>query len=289
MLEDRKPFSVNLDKLLPEEEQAIVDYALDHPKDGYRRLAFMMIDDEAAYCSPSSVYNVLSRRELLCRWKPSRRSGLPVLKPTSPNQRWHTDIMYLWVEGRWYFFVGVLDGYSRYLVHWELLTSMRADDVTLVVERALEKVPGAKPEIVSDHGSQFTSKDFRALVKQFQLNQILIRLRHPESNGVIERLHRSLREGLSEKELHDLSRARVIISTWVEYYNNERLHAGIFYLRPKDFYLGREEELLQERNNKLQNARDRRRTINLQRCCYLIIREESNHTKLNLEKSLISC
>ena len=85
---------------------------------------------------------------------------MPVLKPTSPNQRWHTDIMYLWVEGGWYFFVGVLDGYSRYLVHGELLASMRADDVTLVVQRALEKVPGAKPDIVSDHGSQFTSKDF---------------------------------------------------------------------------------------------------------------------------------
>ena len=289
LLDDRKPWSVNLDTLLAVERDAIASYALDHPKDGYRRLAYMMIDKDVVCCSPSSVYNVLVEKGLLCRWKPSERLGTLVEKPTEPNQRWHTDIMYLWLTGRWYFFVGMLDGYSRYIVHWELLTSMRADDVTLVAQRALEKVPGCRPEIVSDNGKQFTSRDFRTLVKQFQLHQIFIRVHHPESNGVMERFHRSLRDGLSDKELVDLSRAREIIGHWVNYYNNERLHAGILYMRPRDYYLGYRDELLQERKQKLQEARDRRRTINLQRWANKIIREEQNHKNLRLEKSLISC
>jgi putative transposase len=288
-LGDRKPHSVNLDALLPEEEKAIVTYALEHPKEGYRRLSYMMIDDDVAYCSPSSVYNVLSERELLCRWKPSRPFGMPIEKPTAPHQRWHTDIMYLWITGCWYFFVSVIDGFSRYLVHWELLTSMRADDVTLVVQRALEKVPGVSPEIVSDNGCQYTSRDFKMLVKHFQLHHIQIRVRHPESNGVAERLHRSVREGLSDKELKDLAHARAIIGRWVEHYNNERLHAGIMYLRPRDYYIGLQEMLLQERRTKLQKARIRRRTLNLQRRALWHVTEEVNHTNLELVKSPVSC
>lgn len=290
-LDDRRPCSINLDALLSQEIDAIVEYALAHPKDGYRRLTFMMIDDGIAYCSPSSVYNVLSDRQLLWRWKPSQRLGAVVEKPWYPNQRWHTDIMYLWVAGRWYFFVGVLDGYSRYIVHWELLTSMRSEEVTLVVQKALEKTPGATPEVVSDHGGQFTSRDFRALIKHFQLQQILIRVHHPESNGAIERFHRSLRDGVSDKELNDLSRAREIIGKWVEYYNSERLHAGIEYMRPKDYYSGSRYELHEERKRKLQNARDRRRAANLGRCVrsQTMRTMEGDHTKLSCEESLISC
>jgi putative transposase len=280
---------MNLDALLADEEEAIVTYALSHPKEGYRRLSYMMLDDDVAYCSPSSVYNVLSERELLCRWKPSRSCGVPVEKPTAPHQRWHTDVMYLWVAGRWYFLVSVIDGFARYLIHWELLTSMKADDVTLVVQRALEKVPGVSPEIVSDNGSQYTSKDFKALIKHFQLQHIQIRIQHPESNGVIERFHRSVRDGLSDQELKDLMHARQIIEKWVAYYNNERLHAGIMYLRPRDYYVGQQQELLEERRTKLENARERRRSINLQRWLYANIREERSYTNLEIAKSPISC
>jgi len=284
-LEDKRPVRVQLDKLLPEEEQAIKEYALSHPKDGYRRLAYMMMDEDKAYCCPSSVYRVLSENDLLCRWKPSSLEGVPMEKPTQPNQRWHTDIMYLWVEGRWYFFVGVLDGYARYIVHWELLTSMRSDDVSLVVHRALEKVPGCRPEIISDNGAQFTSKEFRNLIKRFQLHHITIRMQHPESNGVIERLHRNLREGISEKELKNLGRAREIIAGWVYHYNNVRLHAGIDYLRPKDYYAGNPEQLLQERKDKLEKAREKRRIVNSER--YWETSPGANYTKTNQAKTLI--
>ena len=166
-------------KILPEEEKAIVNYALAHTEEGYRRLCWMMVDEDVVYVSPGTVYNVLSKHDLLYRWKRSQTVGIMVTKPTKPNQRWHTDIMYLWLSGRWYFFVGVIDAYSRYLVHWELLTSMKAEGITLVVQKALEKHPQAKPDIVNDNGSQFTSKEFKKLIKRFKLAQIRIRVRHP--------------------------------------------------------------------------------------------------------------
>lgn len=252
----------HLSRLLPQEEKAIVSYAKSHPQDGYRRLCWMMVDEDIAYASPGSVYNVLDKHDLLYRWKRSEPTTTKVSPPCAPNQRWHTDIMYLWLAGRWYFFVGVIDGYSRYLVHWELLTSMHADEVTLVVQKALEKYPNTAPEIVNDNGGQFTGKEFKKLLKRFQLHQIKTRLHHPESNGIIERFHRSLREELSEKDLLNLGQAREIIGQWVDYYNQKRLHGGIKYLRPIDYYFDNPDKLIAARNEKLAQARKRRITIN---------------------------
>ena len=155
----------------------MLGYALEHPKDGYRRLAWMMVDEDVAYLSPSSVYRILNDADLLYRYKRSgKSSGRYDFKPTAPHQQWHTDILYLWVKNRWYFFVGVLDAYSRYIIHWELLESMTGADVRAVLQTALKKYPGHHPRLVTDNGVQFKGDDFRALIKEFALKDIKIRV-----------------------------------------------------------------------------------------------------------------
>jgi transposase InsO family protein len=262
---------VDLDAVLLEEKEAVIVYALEHPKDGYRRLAWQMVDEDVAFLSPSSVYRVLNEADLLYRWKRHTHSGSVPEKPTRPNERWHTDIMYLRLADSWYFLVTVLDAYSRYVVHWELLTSMTAADVRLVVQEALERA-GAKPgaalpkiKIVSDNGAQFTSKDFKQLVRQFELEHIRIRTYHPESNGVLERFHRTTREELAEADLQNLAKAREVIARWVRHYNEHRLHAGLGYLQPVEYYSGDPEARRRERRAKLTHAREERRKINEQR------------------------
>jgi len=247
--------------ILPEEKQAVVAYALGHPKDGYRRLTWQMVDEDVAYVSPSSVYRILRDADLLYRWKRSARSGEPPPEPTKPNERWHTDLMYLRVEDTWYFLVTVLDAYSRYVVHWELLTTMTAAAVRMVLQDALEKT-GANPEIVTDNGSQFTAKDFKQLVRDFELEHIRIRTYHPESNGKVERFHRSTRDGLGEQELKNLGQAREIIGRWVSYYNTKRLHASLDYLPPAEYWEGDPEARKEERREKLERGRKRRELIN---------------------------
>ena len=76
-----------LSRLLPEEEAAIVWYAKAHPPEGYRRLCWMMVDEDVVYVSPSTVYNVLDRHDLLYRWKRPQASVTKVTPPNSPNQR----------------------------------------------------------------------------------------------------------------------------------------------------------------------------------------------------------
>lgn len=247
--------------VLPEEKEAVITYALSHPKEGYRRLTWMMVDEDVAYLSPASVYRILRDADLLCRWKRSRRSGQAPPEPTRPNERWHTDIMYLRVEDTWYFLVTVLDAYSRYVVHWDLLPSMTAAAVRVVIQDALKKT-GANPEIVTDNGTQFKARDFKDLMREFALEHIRIRTYHPESNGKMERYHRSTRDALDEEDLQNLGRAREIIARWVEFYNHKRLHAGLRYLAPIEYWSGNPEHHISERREKLTAARIRRERIN---------------------------
>ena len=263
-LADRTSVPSMLSRILPEEEAAVVEYALVHPRHGYRRLAWQMVVEDVAYVSPSSVYRILADRDLLYRWKRSRRVGEAPPAATRPNERWHTHLMYLRVGDMWYFLVSVLDAYSRYVVHWELLTCMTAADVRLVIQEPLERT-GAKPELVTDNGSQFTAKEFKQLVRPFELEHIRIRTYHPESNGRLERFHRSTREALSEEELKNLGHAREVIGRWLEHYNRERLHAGLDDLPPAELYRSDPAQRLRERRAKLEVGRKQREALNRQR------------------------
>jgi transposase InsO family protein len=263
-LTDRRPVAPARDAVLPEEKAAVQAYALAHPKDGYRRLTWQMIDADVAYLSESSVYRILREADLLARWKRSSHSGQAPTKPTRPHERWHTDLMYLRIADSWYFLVTVLDAYSRYVVHWELLTTMTAGDVRLVIQQALE-VTGATPRLVTDNGSQFTAGEFKDLVRRFALDHIRIRTYHPESNGLVERFHRSTRDAIGDQALGNLATARTIIAAWVRHYNEERLHAGLGYLTPATYYRGDPAGRQAERQQKLKKAQQERQRINDER------------------------
>jgi putative transposase len=263
-LTDRPPIAPSRDGILPEEKSAVMAYAMAHPKDGYRRLTWQMIDADVAYLSESSVYRILNDADLLYRWKRRTQVGTAPAKPTRPHERWHTDLMYLRIADSWYFLVTVLDAYSRYVVHWELLTTMRAADVRLVIQEAVERT-GAQPQLVTDNGAQFTAAEFKDLVRRFALDHIRIRTYHPESNGLVERFHRSTREALSAEAVGNFGQARAIIGHWVLHYNTERLHAGLGYLTPAEFYSGNPAERIEARHRKLEHARRERQRINTER------------------------
>lgn len=263
-LADRPTVVPVLDAILPEETAAVVSYALAHPQDGYRRLAWQMVDADVAYLSASSVYRILNDADLLYRWKRGGRTGAAPPPPTRVHERWHTDLMYLRVGDGWYFLVTVLDAYSRYVVHCELLATMTAADVRYVIQHALE-VTGAHPRVVTDNGTQFRAAEFKDLVRRFGVEHIRIRTYHPESNGLVERFHRSTREALGDEALRTLERARALVSEWVQHYNETRLHAGLGYLPPAEYYRGQPAARRRERQEKLERGRSERRRLNRER------------------------
>jgi putative transposase len=243
------------------EREAIINFAKKHTGEGYRRLTYMMIDDNIVAVSPSTTYRVLKSAGLLNRWNKVKRSskGGGFDQPTVPHQHWHTDIKYVNYHGTFLFLISVIDGYSRYIVHHELRQTMQQFDVQITLQRALEKYPGFKPRIISDNGPQFISKDFAEYLKLVGLQHIRTSVAYPQSNGKIERYHRTIHQDcLMKTSLINLDDARKQISSYIEYYNAKRLHSSLFYLTPEDFLENRVEEKLQVRERKLKEAKLKR-------------------------------
>jgi putative transposase len=148
------------------EKQAIFDYHVKFPLEGYRRLAFMMLDDDIVAVSPSSVYRVLKQAGRLDRkWQKPSKKGSGFVQPLRAHEHWHVDVSYLNLGGTFYYLCSLLDGYSRFIVHWEIRESMTERDVETIVQRGLEKFPNERPRIISDNGPQFIAKDFKEFVR----------------------------------------------------------------------------------------------------------------------------
>lgn len=243
-----------------EERQAILDFHELHPLDGYRRLAFMMIDENVAYASPSSVYRVLAQAGRLDRWnkKPSKK-GTGFVQPLRPHEHWHIDISYLNLAGTFFYLCSVLDGASRAILEWEIRESMKEADVELILERARERFPGVRPRVISDNGPQFIARDFKEFIRLTGMTHWRTAPYYPQSNGKIERWHKSLKnDGVrpaSPQTPHDAKR---VVAAYVDYYNGERLHSAIGYVTPNDVLAQRQQEIWDERDRKLADAREAR-------------------------------
>ena len=113
----------------------------------------MMLDDDIVAVSPSSVYRVLKAAGRLDRHQNSpSKKGTGFVQPSAPHKHWHVDISYLNLGGTFYYLCSLLDGYSRFLVHWEIRESMTEQDVETIIQRAREKFPEENPRIISDNG-----------------------------------------------------------------------------------------------------------------------------------------
>jgi len=257
---------------LPEERQAVLRYARQHPELRHRELAWRMLDEDVACLSASTVYRLLKAENLVCPWRRRRkRRREEEEKATRPDQRWGTDILHLKVGERTYYLVCFLDEYSRYVVHHELMLSMDGPCVSVAAQAALEQLPRgadgrllATPEIRSDNGSGYVSAEFRGVLAEHGLSHHRIKPHCPEENGLVERANRTFREALEGEELGNLLQAQEVLARIVRWYNGERLHSALGFLRPVDYYRGEPGVLQEARRLKLRAARHRRKEVNLQ-------------------------
>ena len=209
----------------------------------------MMLDKDVVAVSASSVYRVLKSAALLHRWnrKPSSK-GDGFKGPSRPHQHWHIDVSYLNIQGTFYYLCSVLDGYSRYIVHWQIRESMTEADVEIVLQRARERFPGEHPRIISDNGPQFIARDFKQFIRISGMSHVRTSAYYPQSNGKIERWHQSLKkECIRPKCPLSLAEARTVVEDFVEYYNTKRYHESLGNLTPADVYFGRAEQILKQR------------------------------------------
>ena len=191
-------------------------------------------------------------------------------KPSRRNEVWATDLKYVAVGERNYYLITFIDAYSRYIVHHELLASMDGHTVSVSAQAALETLARDgngklvdRPTIRSDNGSGYVSREFGGVLDEHGLSHSRIKPHCPEENGVVERAQRTLGDALDGEELTNYLQAQDVIGKIMAWYNEERLHSALGFLRPVDYYRGEPEVLYEERRRKLAHARHRRRETNL--------------------------
>src|SRR4051794_3343650 len=162
--------------------------------------------------------------------------------------------------GTFFFLCSILDGYSRFVVHWEIRETMKEAEVETILQRARERYPDEHPRIITDNGPQFVARDFKDFIRICGMTHVKTSPYYPQSNGKIERWFKTLKgECIRVATPLTLEDARRLVAEFVTYYNTVRLHSAIAYITPADKLAGRAEAIWAARREKLAQADARRR------------------------------
>ena len=243
------------------EKAKIIEYAGDHLGEGYRSICYGLIDADLVAAAPATVWRILRAAGLLKTWtKPISKKGTGFVQPLKPHEHWHIDISYLNISGTFYYMTTILDGCSRYVAHWDIRESMTEKDIELILQRAKELFPEARPRIISDNGPQFIAKEFKIFVRQSGMTHVRTSPYYPQSNGKLERYHKTIKtECIRPKTPVSLEDAKRLVAEYVTFYNTQRRHSAIHYVTPLDKLEGRDVEILALRDQRLEAARARRK------------------------------
>jgi len=258
-------------RLIPEEIEHIRHESLAHPELSSRELAMRITDEGKFAVSESTVYRLLKKWYLI---KPAPLPPLPASdewhkKTTRVNELWQCDFTYLFVAGwGWYYLISVMDDYSRKILVFDLCSDMTSETISLAIQKAVEitgceKVPVIyRPMLLTDNGSGFVGKALTKTLKAHGIRHIFASPYHPQTQGKIERYHRSAKEKLNLVVYYQPEELKRAIEECVNHHNN-RYHEGIGNLSPNDVYYGLKDAILKRRAEVKRATLERRKRYNL--------------------------
>jgi putative transposase len=256
-LADRPPQRRRFWNRIPDRvREQVVDIALAHTELSPRQLAWHITDTQGYFISESSVYRILKSYDLVTS---------PVFhivtakdefeQPTNRvNELWQTDFtQFKVIDWGWYYLCTVLDDYSRYILAWRLASTMASTDVEETLHLALAKTNIThikvkhRPRLLSDNGPAFISEALRQFLDKYKLTHIRGAPYHPQTQGKIERYHRSMKTIVKLDTYYSPSQLEQAIADFVVYYNTRRYHEALDNVTPVDVYAGRRREILTRR------------------------------------------
>jgi putative transposase len=155
---------------------------------------------------------------------------------TKPNVVWSTDITYIRLKHGFAYLVAVVDWYSRKVLSWRLSNTMDSSFCVEALEEALERF--GNPEYFNtDQGAQFTSEEFIAPLKSRGIKISMDGKGRAIDNIFTERLWRTIKyENVFIRGYESMVEARTGLMEYIDFYNDERIHASLSYRIPSDVY-----------------------------------------------------
>jgi putative transposase len=154
------------------------------------------------------------------------------------NQKWVSDITYIWTDEGWLYLAVVLELYSRRVIGWAIAERMTATLVCDALIMALwnRKMPTGVI-VHSDRGSQYCSAAYQKLFRKHQLVCSMSKKGDCYDNAVMESWNHSFKvEAIHGERFKNRTAAKHQVFEYIEvYYNRKRLHSGLGYLSPEAF------------------------------------------------------
>ena len=209
--------------------------------------------------SESSVYRILKAEGLIREVQPR---SFPAeseyrIKTTGPNLQWQTDATYLLVKNwGWYYLILVLHDFSRRILAWGLQPAMRVGDFSQMIEPPVERTGLEQVPPVESKSTSASSLETKGL------GHILASPYHPQTNGKIERYHRSCKERINLIVWETPGELEEEIRAFVDDYNSRRYHQALGNVTPDDVYFGRRDSIHTKRRRLQGITLARRQVIN---------------------------
>ncbi len=268
-LEDKTSRPSRVWNRIPDEiRDRVVRLALDRSELSPRELAVLFTDTQNYFVSERSVHRLLKGRDLITSpgFIVTKAADSFKDKTTRPNELWQTDFTYLKVIGwGWFYLSTILDDFSRYIIAWQLCTTMKAEDVTDTLELALqasgcdEAMVVHRPRLLSDNGSSYIAGDLADWLAERGMEHIRGAPYHPQTQGKIERWHQTLKNRILLENYFLPGDLKDQIEAFVDYYNHHRYHESLSNLTPADVYFGRGQKILLQRERIKQQTIETRR------------------------------
>jgi putative transposase len=260
-------------KLLPEEEERVVEIAKLLPELSPRLLAIKITDEEVFSVSEAAVYRVLKQYDLIA---PRPLPEMPAAKSwrhktTRTDEIWQCDATNLFITGWGYYkLIPVQDDYSRKIIAWDIRPDETAFTFSDIVEMGIEQARKQghlfenepMPSLYTDNGSGFTSSVMADYLDWYGIRHIFGTPYHPQGRGKIERFNRSIKGKLCLVVYCSPEELKKATSQAIAVYNATP-HESLQNISPDNVYAGRKEEILGKRREKKRLTLERRKQYNL--------------------------
>jgi transposase InsO family protein len=220
----------------------------DHPAWGYRRVWAYLKFRDGLPINKKRIYRLMKEHDLLVkpnwRLKAKRTGKRRKLRARRPNQIWGIDMTKIMVPTcGWRYLTVVLDWHTKKIVGYDLAAQSRADDWLRALQRAVNaQFPqGIRDRdkhlwLVSDNGSQPTSRRFMEDCSILNIKQIFTSYNNPKGNADTERVMRTIKEDLVwPNEFLTAAALAEALARWVHFYNHEYPHSALDYASPCEY------------------------------------------------------